>query len=48
MFYIIIFLIVWLLTGAAAFSVGGPVFWAFIIALVADILVHSWPYIRRG
>ena len=47
MYYILIWLIVWLLTGATSFSVGNPVFWSFIVALIADIFIHAWPYIRR-
>lgn len=47
MFYTILWLIVWLLTGAASFSFSSPVFWSLIVALVADALVHGYPYWRR-
>lgn len=47
MFYTILFLIVWLVGGAASFSFSSPVFWGLIVALIADALVHGYPYLRR-
>lgn len=47
MFYLIIWLLVWLLTGAAGFTFGSPVFWSFIVALIADLLTRGWPYIVK-
>lgn len=47
MYYILIWLIVWLLLGANSFSLGSGVFWSFIVALIADLVVHGWPYIIR-
>jgi hypothetical protein len=48
MFYLIIWLILWLITGAGSFTFGNPVFWSFIVALLADLLIRGWPYISRG
>lgn len=48
MFYTLIWLIIWLMAGAPAFSFSSPVFWSFIVALLADIFIHGWPYFRRA
>jgi len=47
MFYTILWLIIWLLIGAPGFSFSTPIFWSFIIAILADALIHGWPYIIR-
>ena len=47
MFYTLIWLIMWLLLGANGFTFGNPVFWSFIVALIADLIIHGYPYFRR-
>lgn len=31
--------------GATGLTFGSPVFWAFIVALLADLVTHGWPYL---
>lgn len=46
MFYTIIWLIVWLLSGATTFTFGtGGAFWALLIVVVADIFYFG--FLRR-
>lgn len=47
MFYTILWLIIWLIGGATGFTFGSPVFWSFIVALVADLFIHGYPYFKR-
>lgn len=35
------------MVGAPSFALGNPIFWSFIVALIADLLIHGWPYIVR-
>jgi hypothetical protein len=45
MFYTILFVILWLMSGGAALAIGTPVFWALIVAVLADIFAFG--YLRR-
>jgi hypothetical protein len=42
MYYTILWLIIWLLTGAGGFSFNSPVFWSLIVAVVADIFLKGF------
>ena len=46
MLYTIFWVILWLMSGGAALAIGTPVFWALIVAIVADIFWTG--YWNRG
>lgn len=41
MFYTILWLIVWLLQGANGFTFNGPVFFALLVAIIADVVTWT-------
>ncbi len=47
MFYTIIWLIIWLIGGAPSFNFGTSIFFSLLTALVADLLIHRYPYFKK-